>query len=73
MKCKHCKGEFSEIRDYNEHVIHNNCSEFTPNSFEDNDRNEIVYTNHGDPIRAEDDISEFLNQDDDDYVPGSCD
>jgi|TARA_Y100000031_G_scaffold102431_1_gene112317 hypothetical protein len=29
----------------------------------------IVYTNSGDPIRAEDDISEFLNQDDDDYVP----
>ena len=73
MLCNCCNTNFSNKKEYNEHVIQNNCSEFTPNSFEDNDRNEIVYTNHGDPIRADDDISEFLNQDDDDYVPGSYD
>ena len=72
MKCKHCKGEFSEIRDYNQHILHCNCNNTSSNYYEEEDH-EIVYTKSGEPIRAEDDISEFLNQDDDDYVPGSCD
>ena len=73
MYCKKCHANFSDKEQFNKHTISENCFMKTSEEYNDFKDNNIVYTNYGDPIREDDDISEFLNQDDDDYVPGSCD
>ena len=67
MYCENCRIDYGTKEDYNRHILNGNCMDYPESNEPGNSR--IVYTNSGDPIRAEDDISEFLNQDDDDYVP----
>ena len=67
MYCERCGINFASIDEYNRHILQNLCLE--DELLDESDNNRMVYTNSGDVIRAEDDISEFLNPDDDDYVP----
>ncbi|MBC8196599.1 MAG: hypothetical protein H8E60_01795 [Candidatus Marinimicrobia bacterium] len=70
MECTKCNTLFSSKEKYNNHVLNQTCSAIENNSHNEYEDNHIVYTNAGDPIRAQDDISEFLNEDDDDFVGG---
>jgi len=67
MQCNKCGNRFDSIREYNEHIVQDLC-ESNLTDYDDEADNRVVYTKSGDPIKASDDISEFLNQDDDDYV-----
>jgi hypothetical protein len=70
MECTKCNTHFSSKEKYNNHVLNPTCSPTEVDDHEGYENNQIVYTNAGDPIRAQDDISEFLNEDDDDFVGG---
>lgn len=68
MECTKCNTNFSSKEKYNNHVLNQTCSPIEINGHDEDEDNQIVYTNAGDPIRTQDDISEFLNKDDDDFV-----
>ena len=66
--CMQCGLDFSTVEEYNRHIRLRACYS-DDNMWNEPSTDRMVYTKSGDPIPLKDDISEFLNQDDDDYVP----